>query len=89
MGHHHIRRSQVCIITMVTFKSFRMAGEITGQPTSLAIPYNLLRQVYNPAFNMSLYWEGCTEKFVECSPKDSHGHLTIEQRLGQQDIISP
>lgn len=74
---------------MVTFKSLRMTGEITDQPTSLVIPYNLLRQVYNPSFSMRLYWEGCTEKFVECFPKDSHGHLTIEKRLGQQDILSP
>lgn len=37
---------------------------------------------------MGLYWEGYTQNFLECSPKDSHGHLTAKQRLAQQDIPS-
>ena len=89
LSHYHIRGRQVRIIIMVAFKGLRMTREISGQPTSLAIPCHLLRQVYNPSFNMGLYWEGYTEKFLECSPKDIRGHLTTEQRLGQQDIPSP
>jgi len=89
LNHHHIKGRQVCIITMVAFKSCRMTRETTGQTRSLAIPYHLLRQVYNLSFNSVLYWEVYIERFLECSPMDHRGHITIEQRLGQKDISSP